>query len=79
MTQSSAPDTGFLFIVEVVEISGKAIVFPQLETLGELSLPHAMLGVVFLVGLAKRPPRTLMDVALGCVRLSVVTSLIPTH
>ena len=32
MTQSNALDTGFLFIADFVEISGKVIVFPQLET-----------------------------------------------
>jgi hypothetical protein len=32
MTQSNAPDTGFLFITDFVEISGKVIVSPQLET-----------------------------------------------
>jgi hypothetical protein len=32
MTQSNAPNTGFLFIADFVEISGKVIVFPQLET-----------------------------------------------
>jgi hypothetical protein len=32
MTQSNAPDTGFLFLADFVEISDKVIVSPQLET-----------------------------------------------
>ena len=32
MTQCNAPNTDFLLIAEFVEISGKVIVFPQLET-----------------------------------------------
>ena len=32
MAQFNAPDTGFLFIADFVEISGKVIVSPQLET-----------------------------------------------
>jgi hypothetical protein len=91
VTQSSAPDTGFLFIADFVEISGKTIVSPQLETGGELSLPHTMLGVVFLhlVLVTDRGPtsrwsgkkaaQNAYERGAGCIRLSVVTSLIPTH
>jgi len=32
MTQFNAPDTSFLFITDLVGISGKVIVSPQVET-----------------------------------------------
>jgi hypothetical protein len=80
MTQSSAPDTAFLFIVGFVEISGKAIVSPATRNLGELSLhpryagrcvsllgAHDGSGPDFALVWAKRPPRTLTNVALGAL------------